>query len=199
MTKSHVTAAVFKRRAWFLNTVQVRHCWIKIDSAVNLGEKPSSVFMQCVLWVIRLTKIVSWSAVLFTTLWHAESCMTNNTLTTFSSSSRYYDDWCRPSTTIRRSSNDASSPFRRCRLLSCTMQYSNLPAVLRLLLAASYICLVTFLVLYYIIVSFFTIAPLSISLDTVLSHNYCITPVIKVIFWLQSCLLIISLSTETNS
>jgi len=37
---------------------QVRHCWIKIDSSVNLGETPSSEFMQCVLWVIRLTKTV---------------------------------------------------------------------------------------------------------------------------------------------
>jgi len=27
-------------------------------------------FMQCVLWVIRLTKTVSWSAVLIATLWH---------------------------------------------------------------------------------------------------------------------------------
>jgi len=37
---------------------QVRCCWIKIDSAVNLGEMPSSKFMQCVLWVIRLMKTV---------------------------------------------------------------------------------------------------------------------------------------------
>jgi len=38
---------------------------------------------------------------------------------------------------------------------------------------------------------FFPIVPLSIFVDTVLSHNYHITPVIKVIFWFQSCLLII--------
>jgi len=42
----------------FLDTFQVRRCWIKIDSAVNLGETPSSKFVQCVLWVIRLTKTV---------------------------------------------------------------------------------------------------------------------------------------------
>jgi len=37
---------------------QVRRCWIKIDSVVNLGETPSSEFVQCVLWVIWLTKTV---------------------------------------------------------------------------------------------------------------------------------------------
>jgi len=41
-----------------LRHFQVRFCWIKIDSAVNLGETPSSEFVQCVLWVIRLTKTV---------------------------------------------------------------------------------------------------------------------------------------------
>jgi len=49
---------VFKLRARFLNTLQVGRCWIKIKSAVNLGEKLSSEFVQCVLWVIRLTKTV---------------------------------------------------------------------------------------------------------------------------------------------
>jgi len=68
-----------------------------------------------------------------------------------------------------------------------TMQCSNVSAAHRLLLAASYICLVTFLFLYYVIVSFSPTVPLSISLDTVLSHNYRITLVIKV-----SRLLIIS-------
>jgi len=37
---------------------RVRRCWIKIDSAVNLGVTPSSEFVQCVLWVIRPTKTV---------------------------------------------------------------------------------------------------------------------------------------------
>jgi len=55
-------------------------------------------------------------------------------------------------------------------------------AAQRLLLAASYIFLVTFSVLYYVTDSFFPIVPLSISLNTVLSHNYRSTPVIKVIF-----------------
>jgi len=35
---------------------QVRRCWIKIDSIVNVGETSSSEFVQCVLRVIRLTK-----------------------------------------------------------------------------------------------------------------------------------------------
>jgi len=38
----------------------------------------------------------------------AKSCLTNDTLTTFSSSSDCYDDWRRPSPTIRRPSYDAS-------------------------------------------------------------------------------------------
>jgi len=56
MTRSHVTAALFKLGARFLDTFQVRRCWIKVDSAVNLGMTPSSEFVQCVLPVIRLTK-----------------------------------------------------------------------------------------------------------------------------------------------
>jgi len=63
VTVGDVTAAVFKLRARFLNISHVRRCWIKIDSAVNLGQKSSSEFRQCVLWVIRLTKTVSRSAV----------------------------------------------------------------------------------------------------------------------------------------
>jgi len=112
----------------------------------------------------------------------------NDTLTTFSSSSKCYDNWRRPSPTVRRPSYNASSPFRRCRLLrSC----HNTSAAQRLLLAASYIFLVTFSVLYYGTLFFFVV-PLSISQDTVLSHNYCITPAVIVIFWFQSCLVTIS-------
>jgi len=98
----------------------------------------------------------------------AESCLlTNDMLTTFSSSSDCYDDWRRPSLTICRPFYDASSPFHQCCLLrSCY----NASAAQRLLLAASYICLVTFSVLYYVTDSFFPIVPLSISLDIVLSH-----------------------------
>jgi len=58
MTRSNVTAAVFKLRARFLDTFQVRRCWIKVDSAVSLGKTPSSESVQYVLWVIRLTKTV---------------------------------------------------------------------------------------------------------------------------------------------
>jgi len=46
------------RGARFLDTFKVRRCWIKIDSSVNLGATPSLEFLQCVLWVIRLTKTV---------------------------------------------------------------------------------------------------------------------------------------------
>jgi len=67
-----------------------------------------------------------------------------------------------------------------CRLLR-SLHYAS--AALRLLHAASYVFLVTLLVLYYVSDSFFPVVPLSISIDTVLSHNYRITPVIKVIFW----------------
>jgi len=70
VTVRHVIAAVFKLRAQFLNTCQGRHCRIKIDSAVNLGEKSSLEFRQCMLWVIQRTKTVSQFAVLFATLWH---------------------------------------------------------------------------------------------------------------------------------
>jgi len=56
MTRSHVTADVFKPGTWFLGTFQVKRSWIKINSAVNPGETPSSELVQCVLWVIRLTK-----------------------------------------------------------------------------------------------------------------------------------------------
>jgi len=51
----------------------------------------------------------------------AERCLANDTLTTFSSSSDCYDDWRRPSPTVRSPSYDASSPLRQCRLLrSCS-------------------------------------------------------------------------------
>jgi len=98
MTSIHVTIAVFKLKARFFDTFKVRRCWIKIDSAVNLGETPSSEFVQCVLWVIRLTKTVEsiCCAVRHSVTLAAESCLTNDTLTTFSSSSDCYDDWRRP-------------------------------------------------------------------------------------------------------
>jgi len=49
VTVSHVTATVFKRWARFLVTSQVRRCSVKIDSAMNIGEKPSTEFIQCEL------------------------------------------------------------------------------------------------------------------------------------------------------
>jgi len=56
MTRSHVTAAMLKLGARFLDTFHVRRCWIEIDSAVNIRKTPSSEFVQCVLWEIRLVK-----------------------------------------------------------------------------------------------------------------------------------------------
>jgi len=146
------TAAVFKLGARFLDTFQARRGWIKIDSAVTLGETPSSEFVQYVLrgdttdedrWVDLLCCSPHCDT--------AESCLTNDTLTSFSSSSDCYDDWRRPSPTACCPSYDASSPFHQSRLLrSC----SDASAAQRLLLAASYIVLVTFLVLYCYRLSF---------------------------------------------
>jgi len=112
----------------------------------------------------------------------AKSCLMNDTLTTFSSSSDCYDDWRRPSPTVRRPSNDAISPFCRCHLCSCY----NVSAAQRLLLAASYMFLVTFSVLYYVtdfFLLYLLVFPYAI-------NNYRSTPVTKGIFWFQSCLLI---------
>jgi len=65
LTWFHLFATVWLKVTWpllcsnsgaILRHFQVRLCWIKIDSAVNLEETPSSEFVQCVLWLIRLTK-----------------------------------------------------------------------------------------------------------------------------------------------
>jgi len=47
----------------------------------------------------------------------AISCLTNDTLTTSSSSTDCYDDWRQASPTVRRPSYDVSSMFRHCHLL----------------------------------------------------------------------------------
>jgi len=185
--RSHVTASVFKLGARFLDTFHVRRCWIKIDRALNL-EREAELGVHTVSAVGDTTDEDRWVDLLccLSCCDTAESCLMNNTLTTFSSSSYCYDDWRQLSSIVRCPAYDTSSPFHRCRLLrSC----HNASAAQRLLLAASYIFLVTFSVLYYATDSFFPTVPLSISLDTALSHNYWITPVIKVTFWF---LLIIS-------
>jgi len=46
----------------------------------------------------------------------ADSCLTNDTLTTVSVSSRCYNNWRQLLPTVRRPSYDASSPFHQCRL-----------------------------------------------------------------------------------
>jgi len=164
VTVGHVTAAVFEQCARVLVTSQVRRCWIKIDSAVNFRGKSSSVFMQCRLWVIRLTKTVSRSAVLFATLWDCRE-LSDDTLATVSESSGCYDNnWRRPSPTVRRPSYDASSPFRRCRLARCVLTCETLAA------AASYYCWWHSRSLYYVRVPPFPFCTcLYFSLNTVLS------------------------------
>jgi len=67
LTCFHLFATVWREVTWapcvqtggvISGHFQVRRCWIKIDSAVSLVETPSSEFVQCVLWVVRLTKTV---------------------------------------------------------------------------------------------------------------------------------------------
>jgi len=111
MTRNNVTAAVFKLGARFLDTFQVRHCL----SAVNLGKMLSSEFVQCVLWVIRLTKTVESVCCAVRHICDtAESCLTNDMLTTFSSSADCYDDWRRPSAARHRPSAARHRPSAAC-------------------------------------------------------------------------------------
>jgi len=142
MTRSHVTASVFKLRARFYDTFQVRCCWIKIDSAVNL-KRDAKLRVRAVCAVGDTTAKDHWVDLLCC-LPHcdtAESCLMNDMLTTFSSSSDCYDDWCWPSSTVCHC--PTTPAVRRCRLLrSC---YNASAA--HLLLAASYIFLTTFLML----------------------------------------------------
>jgi len=98
----------------------------------------------------------------------AVSCLTNNTLTTSSSSTDCYDDWHQASPTVHRPSYDASRPFCRGRL---PRRFHDASAALRLLLAASYVFWMTFSVVYYVVDSF-SVYLLVFSLDTVLIHNW---------------------------
>jgi len=172
---------------------QVRRCWIKTDSAIYLGEMPSAEFMLCLLWVIRLMKTVE-----------SICCAVRHTVTLPRAVWRMirspHSVWVLTAMTMTNAGHHQPSAMRTRMPAVCSVSViycAVVPTSLllsALLLAASYIFLVTFAVLYYVTDSFFPIVPLSISLDTVLSHNYRITPVIKVIFWFQSCLLIISRS-----
>jgi len=182
VTAGHVTATVLKVLAWFLDTFQVRRCWIKIDSAVNLGEKPNSEFTQSVLRVIQLTKAVEsiCCAVCHSDI--AESCLTNDTLATFS---------CAMTTEASRHWPFAASSMLPAVCSVSVVYHAVCQRANHLLLAASYNFWVTFSLLHNVIV-FFPIARLSFSLFTALSHNYYITPIIKVIFCFQSRLLLIS-------
>jgi len=196
MTRSHVTTAVFKLGTCFstlssqtLLNKDRRYCeyWRNAELGVRevcaVGDTTDED-----RWVNLLCCLPHCDT--------AESCLMN-TLITFSSSSDCYDDWRKPSPTVRRPSYDASSLFRRCCLL-CSCHHAS--AAQHSLLAASYIFLVTFSILYYVTDSFFPVVLLSISVNTVLSHNYHITPAIKVIFRFQTCLLIIPrIPTQANS
>jgi len=79
--------AVLKTIAWTL-LFHIRLCWVKIDSAVSLGQIPNLEFVQCVLWGIvwrlvvsgsespsnttgKVMVLVRWVILLFfATLWH---------------------------------------------------------------------------------------------------------------------------------
>jgi len=79
------------------------------------------------------------------------SCLTNDMVTTSSSSTDCFDDWCQVSSTVCHLSYDTSSPFCRCHLLRHCHDTS---ASLRLLLVAGYVFCVTFSVVCYVIDSF---------------------------------------------
>jgi len=133
----------------------------------------------------------------------AESSLTNDTLTTFSSSHDCYGDWRRPSPTVCRH-YDASSPFRRCRLLRSFHNASPACACC-MPLPSSYVFLVTFSVLYYVTDSFslfyLLVFPYTLywTMIAVLTLNYRITLVIKVTFWLQSCKLSVNNSKNFHT
>jgi len=192
MTKSHVTAAVFKLRARFLDTFQVRRCWIKIDSAVNLGEKPSSELMQCVLWVIWLTKTVEsiccavrHTVTLPTAVWrtiHSPHSV-RVLIATTTDAGHHRPSAARPTMPAVRSVGVVYYAVIITRLLlsACCLPLATSLGVM------SFDDILGFILCYKLL---FPVVPISISLDTVLSHNYRITPVVKVIFWFPSCLLI---------
>jgi len=90
--------------AAILRHFEVTLCWINTHSAVNLGETPSSEFVQYVLWLIQLTKTVE-----------SIYCAIRHTVTlprvvwrmicwpyTLISSFDCYDVWRQPSPTVRR-------------------------------------------------------------------------------------------------
>jgi len=125
----------------FSTLFKVRRCWIKTTVLWILEKRRarSSCSVCCESWRNAELGVRAVCAVGDTTdedRWvdllccspHcdiAESCLTNDTLTTFSSSSDCYDDWRRTSPTVRRLSYDVSSQFRRCRLLRSCFKFST--------------------------------------------------------------------------
>jgi len=159
---------------------------------VNLGETSSSEFVQCVLWAIRLKKTVEsiccafrHTVTLLRAVWrtirwpHSVRVL----IATTTVAGRHRPSAARPTTPAVRSVGV---------VYHVVCQHAN-----RLLLAASYNFCVTFSLIYYVIIiiiitiACFPIARLSFSLDTVLNHNYYITPVIKVKFCSQGSVLLI--------
>jgi len=123
MSRSHVTAAVFQTRARFYDTLE----WSFGDSRWEWEW-----VTEWYDWRSPGTSPMSRLTVFSPHRDTAVSCLTNNTLTTSSSSTDCYDDW--RGRTLR-SFHDAS-------------------AALCLLLAASYVLWMTFSVVYYVIDSF---------------------------------------------
>jgi len=155
-----VTTAVVKLGAWFLDTFQVRRCWKKIDSAVNLVKTParSSCSVCCGSYDWR--RPLSRSAVLFATLWHYQGLSDER-----HAHHNQFEFWL-----LRRLTPaviDHSPPIlrRQQSVPSFVVYYAVVSMrLLRIFLA-------TFSVLYYVTDSFFHIVPLSIFRDNVLSHN----------------------------
>jgi len=132
----------------------VRLCWVKIDSAESWRDTELEDHTMCFVrdrletcsesgseWQSDATGevLVLVRRVILLCFWlHCDtvvSCLTNDMLTTSSSTTDCYDDWRQASPTICCPSYDTSSPFHHCHLLC----------------AASYVFWVTLSVLYYVI------------------------------------------------
>jgi len=155
-------AAVFELMVRFLDTSQFRRCWIKIDSAVNLGETPSLEFVQCVLWVIRLMKTVEsicravrHTVTLPRAVWQMMHSphLVRVLIATTTDTGCHRPSTARPTTPAVRSVGVVYHAVCQ-RANACCLLFGEI---------------LGFLLCYSLL---FPIASLSISLDTVLSHNH---------------------------
>jgi len=150
---------------------------------VNLGETPSSEFVQCVLWVIRLNcRAVRHTVTLLRAVW--QTMRSPHSVRVLIATT----------TDTGRHRPFAARPMMPAVCSVGVVYYAVVTT--RLLLSACCLPLATpfwwhsqFILCYRLL---FPCLPLGISIDTALSHNYCINPVIKAIFWFRSCLPIIT-------